>query len=924
MNKLITKVVGAALGLAMAVGVGVGFGVDSSKEAVPAHAATVGTTYDVSTTAATSIVAGKTYVIASGTTGNVFLAAKGSSTWGTAVNKANAYIFSAESITNGFALKSDDGYLNPRANNKNTFLAYTSTQPKTAIVLLTGNIVGTYSTEYPLRQNSTSGFRWYGKGNTTGTAAYLYEATKSTSTDCSVTYSANGGSGTMTDPNSPYAAGSNVTILGNSFAAPSGFEFAGWNTSADGTGTSYSAGATVSNVSSGLILYAQWSEIADSYLHDVLDASDFNATTTSYVETSDIAGTESTAIYCGNTAKGNQVIQLNTSYGIGTSSIGGLLRKIKVVWDSNTASGRSLSVKGSETAYTATTCTSGKEIGTISYNSTFLSTIALFDSSTYYPYICISGVGGAVYLESIDFGFEPVNPTSITVSGDSSVYIGKTITLTATPVHSSGWSMTNTEITWSSSDSNIASVSTSGVVTGVGAGTATITAKSVGDNAVVGSHTVTVSEVPTNYIHLSVKTDTGTNYGYVGDGIYVTVDDSNLVGNINWSVSGGTLSEQTSDDTALIAYLASAGTITITAMDSLDNSNTASVVVNSIAALNSIDVQNISTKTWNAEAATDFGAKISSINGTDSGTLTFDDSSTMSYTRTLEYLASGKADYLGFSNPYIQFGSSNALESLTLTTSTSLSNVSKVVVNCGSANGASTVSVTVGGNAFDTPKSAPSTKAEVSFNGSASGVVEITMTKSTKTGGCAQYISSVAITCSDGTSVNIANKAGYHTAQSAVIEFAQDFIDDLGAVCVAFGSTDVNNLTDTWSNLSSQFTNWFVNTGKNLTATDKERALLMFANATATPRTADGSATTGDVLQNALNKYEWIVEHYLQCNDFLNETADRVEVPRASKVSFNGIGIENGSVSAIIVIVSLVSITAIGGYFFVRKSKEQQ
>lgn len=38
MNKLITKIVGAALGLTMAVGVGVGFGVESKKDAVPVHA----------------------------------------------------------------------------------------------------------------------------------------------------------------------------------------------------------------------------------------------------------------------------------------------------------------------------------------------------------------------------------------------------------------------------------------------------------------------------------------------------------------------------------------------------------------------------------------------------------------------------------------------------------------------------------------------------------------------------------------------------------------------------------------------------------------------------------------------------------------------------------------------------------------------
>ena len=45
---------------------------------------------------------------------------------------------------------------------------------------------------------------------------------------CAVTYAANGGSGTMTDSNSPYAEGDQVTLKDNTFTAPSGYTFNGW------------------------------------------------------------------------------------------------------------------------------------------------------------------------------------------------------------------------------------------------------------------------------------------------------------------------------------------------------------------------------------------------------------------------------------------------------------------------------------------------------------------------------------------------------------------------------------------------------------------------------------------------------------------------------------------------------------------------
>ena len=74
-----------------------------------------------------------------------------------------------------------------------------------------------------------------------------------------ITYDKNdeGASGTMTDASSPYVKNSTVTVMANSFTAPTGKVFVEWNTKADGSGTSYDAGDTFS-ATEDVILFAQW------------------------------------------------------------------------------------------------------------------------------------------------------------------------------------------------------------------------------------------------------------------------------------------------------------------------------------------------------------------------------------------------------------------------------------------------------------------------------------------------------------------------------------------------------------------------------------------------------------------------------------------------------------------------------------------
>ena len=67
------------------------------------------------------------------------------------------------------------------------------------------------------------------------------------------------GTGTMASQTIP--TGVSTALNANTFTAPSGYEFDSWNTKQDGTGTSYTDGQSVTNLTTGgqtITLYAQW------------------------------------------------------------------------------------------------------------------------------------------------------------------------------------------------------------------------------------------------------------------------------------------------------------------------------------------------------------------------------------------------------------------------------------------------------------------------------------------------------------------------------------------------------------------------------------------------------------------------------------------------------------------------------------------
>ncbi|MFC4599568.1 InlB B-repeat-containing protein [Cohnella hongkongensis] len=74
-----------------------------------------------------------------------------------------------------------------------------------------------------------------------------------------VAYDGNGSTGGTVPASAGYDKNATVTVSGNTGSlTKTGYEFAGWNTEADGSGTPYAAGNTFAMGTEGVTLYAQW------------------------------------------------------------------------------------------------------------------------------------------------------------------------------------------------------------------------------------------------------------------------------------------------------------------------------------------------------------------------------------------------------------------------------------------------------------------------------------------------------------------------------------------------------------------------------------------------------------------------------------------------------------------------------------------
>lgn len=200
---------------------------------------------------------------------------------------------------------------------------------------------------------------------------------------------------------------------------------------------------------------------AEETVTDVLTASNFAATEAKYIDFSNVKGSNSEAIYAGNSAKSSAgAIQLKSKEsvaGIITTTSGGKLRKIVLTWNSSTTSGRKVDIYGSNTPYTSannlySASTQGTKLGSITYGTSTELTV-----TDDYEYFGLRSNNGALYIDEIQITYEVGGgdtPTekapTITVQPVSAIYEQNvtanalTITASGNPVPTYQW-YSNTE-----------------------------------------------------------------------------------------------------------------------------------------------------------------------------------------------------------------------------------------------------------------------------------------------------------------------------------------------------------------------------------------------------------------------------------------------------------------------------------------------
>lgn len=189
----------------------------------------------------------------------------------------------------------------------------------------------------------------------------------------------------------------------------------------------------------------------------------------------------------------------------------------------------------------------------------------------------IDGVSGtsAVTVSDVPVAKVAVSPQGPTISTGSSVQLSATVT------DANGTVVSNRAVSWTTSNAAIATVSSTGVVTGVIPGTATITATSEGKS---GSATVTVTLVPAGNVTVA-PTSLALTPGQAG-ALTATVTDANgqVLTNrpVSWTTSDAAVAtvSQTGDVTAVAP-----GGATITATSG-SKSGTAAVTVSQVPVAN--------------------------------------------------------------------------------------------------------------------------------------------------------------------------------------------------------------------------------------------------------------------------------------------------------------------------------------------------
>ena len=272
MNKLFTKIAVPIIGMAMAIGVGIAVGRGEVRQAkaedeVYKSAVFTGTSFSANSNSYTGSFSSTT----DGFTVNITNANNNNKAWDYIKIGGKNGAYTGTIITDAKidepVTKVELGISAITAANVTSITLYSSSNGSS------WSSVGTFDKSIGTKAvapSSPTANLYYKieavctKGSSNGlltlTHVDFYKTSSSGGpTTYTVSYDSNGGgSETLIDENSPYNSGATVTVLANSFSAPSYNEkFSKWNTAANGSGTNYNPGATFS-ISANTTLYAQW------------------------------------------------------------------------------------------------------------------------------------------------------------------------------------------------------------------------------------------------------------------------------------------------------------------------------------------------------------------------------------------------------------------------------------------------------------------------------------------------------------------------------------------------------------------------------------------------------------------------------------------------------------------------------------------
>ena len=484
---------------------------------------------------------------------------------------------------------------------------------------------------------------------------------------------------------------------------------------------------------------------------DTLDPT-FVGKPSSYTSWTGKTGT-SGAVYAGNSTGGDSKIQIRGSdnSGIVTTSTGGYARTVSVAWNSSTTTTRYVDVYGKTSAYSSAAdlystneTTKGSLIGTITFDSTTASntTTSITIESTDYDFIGLRSRSGALYLDEIKIGWEPISwslksiavktsPTKVTY--EAGEYFDPTgLVLTAT-YEADGHADKTVDVAYGSGNASEFTFSPT-TSTALTTGNTSVSITWGGQST---SQAITVNPaVSWSLKSIAVKTaPTKVTYtvgqyfdpaGLVLTATYEATGQSDKTEDVTYG--NGNASEFTFNPTTSTALQTTDTSVSIT----WGGKSTSQEITVSSGSQQTQDY----TVTWTAAAAANLGSTISAVNGTASGNITVaatggTPSYSVGYTRTL---ISG-SDYMGYGAAYgIQLGKDGGVENIEFRTSNIPGTIKSVTLNCSSYQSKHKVTITVGGNTY---KSATATAggrspADITGTGDKSGEIVISVTDGTR------------------------------------------------------------------------------------------------------------------------------------------------------------------------------------------------